>query len=191
MTNVPLGVWHSSLKGVAQQYIEAQGESLEAISREAETALRKKVEAGEMTREEATAMLQRTMKEAMGRLHRDEETKADITSHPMYQQAIKDVLSEETFARYSEYQAERETLHQQALRGMVVACIDIQLLLDDMQRGQLETAASQLVPGPLKEGSSSISMFFQLFPQTVDFEVLTPWQRTEFERVFGPIGWRR
>lgn len=178
-------------KGVAQQYIEAQGESLEAISREAEATLTKKVEAGEMTREEATAMLERTMKEAMGRLHRDEETKTDITSHPMYQQTIKDVLSEEAFARYSEHQAERMALHQQALRGMVVACMDMQLLLDDMQRGQLETAASQLVPGPLKERSSSISMFFQLFPQTVDFEVLTPWQQGEFERVFGPIARRR
>ena len=178
-------------KGVAQQYIEAQGESLEAISREAEAVLTRKVEAGEMTREEATAMLERTMKEAMGRLHRDKETKTDITNHPMYQQTIKDVLSEEAFAQYSGYQAERETLHQQALRGIVIACMDMQLLLDDMQREQLETAALQLVPGPLKERNTSTSMFFQLFPQTVDFEVLTPWQQDEFKRVFGPIARRR
>lgn len=178
-------------KGVAQQYIEAQGESLEAISREAEAALTKKVEVGEMAREEAEAMLERTMKEAMGRLHRDEETKTDITSHPMYQQAIKDVLSEEAFARYSEHQAEREILHQQALRGMVVACMDMELLLDETQRERLETTASQLIPGPLRERNASTSMFFQLFPQTADFEVLTPWQQGEFERVFGPLAWRR
>ena len=130
-------------------------------------------------------------REAMGKLRRDGGSKTAITSHPMYQQAIKDVLSEEAFAAYSKHQAERETLSQQALRGMVVAGMDMQLLLDETQRERLETAVSQLIPGPLNEGSSLISMFFQLFPQTVDFEVLTPWQRGEFERVFGPIARRR
>ena len=178
-------------KGVVQQYFEAQDEAREAISREIEADLTKKVEDGKMTREEAAAMLKFTVRNAMDELSKDGGLKADITEHPLYQQAIKDVLSEEAFAAYSEHQAEREALRQQALRGLVVAGMDMQLLLDDLQREQLETAASQLVPGPLKEGSSSVSMFFQLFPQTVDFEVLTPWQRTEFERVFGPIAWRR
>ena len=178
-------------KGVVQQYFEAQDEAREAISREVEADLTKKVEDGKMTREEAAAMLKFTVRNAMDELSKDGGSKADITEHPLYQQAIKDVLSEEAFAAYSEHQAEREALRQQALRDIVVACMDMQLLLGNTQRKQLETAASQLVPGPLKEGSSSISMFFQLFPQTVDFEVLTPRQRTEFERVFGPIAWRR
>ena len=178
-------------KGVVQQYFEAQDEAREALSREIEADLRKKVEDGKMTREEAAAMLKFTVRNAMDELSKDGGLKADITEHPLYQQAIKDVLSEEAFAAYSEHQAEREALRQQALRGLVVAGMDMQLLLDDLQRERLETVASQLVPGPLKEGSSSISIFFQLFPQTVDFEVLTPWQRTEFERVFGPIAWRR
>ena len=178
-------------KGVVQQYFEAQDEAREALSREIEADLRKKVEDGKMTREEAAAMLKFIVRNAMDELSKDGGLKADITEYPLYQQAIKDVLSEEAFAAYSEHQAEREALRQQALRGLVGAGMDMQLLLDDLQREQLETAASQLVPGPLKEGSSSISMFFQLFPQTVDFEVLTPWQRTEFERVFGPIAWRR
>ena len=178
-------------KGVVQQYFEAQDEAREALSREIEADLRKKVEDGKMTREEAAAMLKFIVRNAMDELSKDGGLKADITEYPLYQQAIKDVLSEEAFAAYSEHQAEREALRQQALRGLVGAGMDMQLLLDDLQREQLETAASQLVPGPLKEGSSSISMFFQLFPQTVDFEVLTPWQRTEFERVFSPIAWRR
>ncbi|RKU21902.1 hypothetical protein C6500_05450 [Candidatus Poribacteria bacterium] len=178
-------------KGVVQQYFEAQDEAREAISREIEADLTKKVEDGKMTREEAAAMLEFTMRNAMDELSKDGGLKADITEHPLYQQAIKDVLSEEAFARYSEHQDEREVLRQQALRDMVVAGMDMQLLLDDMQRERLETAASQLIPGPLHESSSLTLMFFQLFPQTVDFEVLTPWQRTEFERVFGPIAWRR
>lgn len=130
-------------------------------------------------------------REAMDEFWRGTDTEVDITNHRLYQQAIKDVLSEEAFARYSEHQAERATLHQQALRGIVVACMDTQLLLDDMQQERLEVAASELIPTPLSERSSPIVMFFQLFPQTVDFEVLTPWQQGECERVFGPIARRR
>ena len=144
-------------KGVAQQYIEAQGET----------------------------------PEARNELWGDEETNIDITEHPMYQQAIKDVLSEEAFAQYSASQAEREVWHQQVLRDLVVACMDTQLLLDDAQREVLEMAASQLVPGPLKEKKSAEFMFFQLFPQTVNFDILTHWQQGEFKRVFGPMMRRR
>ncbi|RKU20627.1 hypothetical protein C6503_05700 [Candidatus Poribacteria bacterium] len=144
-------------KGVAQQYIEAQGETPKAIDE----------------------------------LWEDGSTKVDITDHPMYQQAIKDVLSEEAFAQYSAYQAKREVWHQQVLRDVIVACMDMQLLLDETQRETLETAASQLVPGPLKEKKSAEFMFFQLFPQTVNFEILTLWQQDEFKRVFGPMIWRR
>ncbi len=129
--------------------------------------------------------------DAMDELWGDEGTNIDITDYPMYQQAIKDVLSEGTFAQYSTYQAEREVWHQQVLRDLVVACMDTQLLLGDTQREALETAASQLVPGPLKEEKPSEFMFFQLFPQTVDFEILTLWQQNEFKRVFGQIMWRR
>ena len=178
-------------KGVVQQYFEAQDETREAISKEVEADLMKKVEDGKMTREEAAAMLNFTVKDGIDRLLRDGGLKIDVTSYPLYQQAIKDVLSEEAFARYSEHQVKRAALHQQALRDVVVACMDMQLLLDDMQREQLETAALRLVPTLFSERSSSTLMFFQLFPQTVDFEVLTPWQQGEFERVFGPIVWGR
>ena len=128
---------------------------------------------------------------AMDELWGDEGANIDITDHPMYQQAIKDVLSEEAFAQYSTSQAEREVWHQQVLRDLVVACMDTQLLLDDTQREALEMAASQLVPGPLKEKKSTEFMFFRLFPQTVNFEILTHWQQGEFERVFGPMMRRR
>ncbi len=129
--------------------------------------------------------------ETMDELWGDGETKIDITDHPMYQRTIKDVLSEEAFAQYSASQAEREVWHQQVLRDVIVACMDTQLLLDDTQREVLETAASQLVPAPLKEKKSPEFMFFQLFPQTVNFEILTHWQQGEFKRVFGPIMWGR
>ena len=129
--------------------------------------------------------------DVMDELWGDEETNIHITEHPMYQQAIKDVLSEEAFAQYNTYQAERDVWYQQVLRDLVVACMDTQLLLDDTQRKVLEAAASQLIPGPLKVEKPAEFMFFQLFPQTVDFEILTPWQQDEFERVFGRIMWRK
>ena len=178
-------------KGVAQQYFEAHDEIREAISREIQADLRQKVEDGKMIREEAAAMLNFTVKNAMAELHGSEGIQVDITEYPLYQQAIKDVLSEEAFAKYTAYQVEREAFHQQALRDIVVACMDMQLLLGDTQREVLETSASQLIPGPLQEKTSTEFMFFQLFPQTVDFEVLTAWQQGEFERVFGPFVWRR
>lgn len=129
--------------------------------------------------------------EAMDELWGDGETKIDITDHPMYQRTIKDVLSEEAFAQYSAYQAEREGWHQQVLRDVIVACMDTQLLLQETQREALKTAASQLVPGPLKEKQPAEFMFFQLFPQTVNFDILTLWQQDEFKRVFDPMMWRR
>ena len=182
-------------KGVAQQYIEAQGETPEAKYREAEAELMKKVEAGEVTREQATTRLQimqKELAEAMIANAIGKNSDSSITDHPLYQQAIKDVLSEEALAQYTVYKTERETFHQQVLRDMVVACMDTQLLLGDAQREALEASASQLIPAPIKEETPAEFMFFQLFPQRVDFEVLTAWQRGEFERVFGPLRqWRR
>lgn len=178
-------------KGVVQQYFEAHEEVHDALSPEIQANLRQKVEDGKMTRREAAAMLEFTVKNVMAGLHGSDGMQIEITEYPLYQQTIKDVLSEEAFARYSEHQAERAVLHQQALRDVVVGCLDTQLLLDDIQRETLETSASQLIPGPLEEKRSSEFMFFQLFPQTVDFEILTPWQRREFERIFSPMVWRR
>lgn len=178
-------------KGVVQQHYEALDEAREALSREFEMDLMKKIKDGKMDPEEAAAMRKFALKNAMNELQKAIESKADITSHPLYQQTIKDVLSEETFARYNEHQTQRADLHQQALRDMVVACMDMQLLLNDTQREQLETVVSELVPGPIKAEKPTEFMVFQLFPQTVDFEVLTPWQQGEFERVFGPMVWRR
>ncbi|MDE0689524.1 MAG: carboxypeptidase-like regulatory domain-containing protein [Candidatus Poribacteria bacterium] len=141
--------------------------------------------------ERATRRLALAAKGVAQQYFEAQDETSDLTHHPLYQQAIKDVLSEEAFGAYSKHQTERASLHQQALRDIVVACMDMQMLLDDIQRETTETAASALIPTPLREKSSPTVMFFQLFPQTVDFEVLTPWQQGEFERVFGPIARRR
>ena len=159
-------------KGVVQQYLETQGKDPETIFRETAAKLRQAVEAGEVTHEEAAEKLE-TLR-----------SKPDITEHPLYQQAIKDVLSEDAFRQYRAHQAERKNLRQQALRDRIVAIMDIQLLLDETQREHLETVVAQLTLPSSDEGAV-MEMFVQL-PQRVDAEMLSSWQQREFRHIFGP-----
>lgn len=187
-------------KGVAEQDSENQDKGREIVQDKGreivlqgfETQFMKAVEAGEMTREQAAKRFQ-AMKEHLWnkekRNKRHESSASDITNHSLYQQAIKDVLSEEAFNRYKVYQAEREALRLQTLRDITVACMDTQLLLSDSQREQLETAVSHLAPVPYAGSKPAEFMFFQLFRRARNFEILTPWQQGEFERVFVPMMW--
>ena len=187
-------------KGVAEQDSENQDKGREIVQdkgreivlQEFETQFMKAVEAGEMTREQAAKRFQ-AMKEHLwnkeNKNKRHESSASGITKHSLYQQAIKDVLSEEAFNRYKAHQAEREALRLQALRDITVACMDTQLLLSDSQREQLETAVSHLAPVPYAGSKPAEFMFFQLFRRARNFEILTPWQQGEFERVFAPMMW--
>ena len=178
-------------KGVAQEQIEARDEAREAILQESEKQLMKAVEAGVMTRKQAAVRLQAMLKDLQDedRINnrRGETSASDITRDGLYQQTIKDVLSAEAFARYSAHQTQREALRHQALRNIAVACMDTQMLLDDTQREQLETAVLQLAPVPYSGSKPAVFMFFQMFRREKNFEMLTPWQQGEFERVFAPI----
>lgn len=129
-------------KGVVEEYLETQGDSLRA-----------KYEA------------------------------ADITHHPLYQQTIEDVLSEEAFAQYKARQAERQDFRQQALRDVLVASIDLQLFLSDEQRKHFEIVAEELsaLSAP-DETPTTVYMVHQLFQRT-DHGLLSPWQQKEFERI--------
>ena len=107
----------------------------------------------------------------------------DITHHPLYQQTIKDVLSEEGFAQYKARQAERQDFRQQALRDVLVASIDTQLFLSDEQRKHFEMVAEELsaLSAP-DETPAPVYTVHQLFQRT-DHELLSTWQREEFERI--------
>lgn len=179
-------------KGVAEQRSENQDKGREIVLQGFETQFMKAVETGEMTREQAAKRFQAMKEHLWNKEHknkRHETSASDLTNHSLYQQAIKDVLSEEAFARYKAHQAEREALRLQALRDITVACMDTQLLLSDSQREQLETAVSHLAPVPYAGSKPAEFMFFELFRRTRNFEILTPWQQGEFERVFVPIMW--
>lgn len=183
----------SAIEGiVVQQYIDAQDTDPEATYRETAAKLTQAVKAGEMTQKQADERLDALMKELWdenGSI-RWREPNGDITRHPLFQQVIKDVLSEEAFAQYTARQTERDNWHQQALRDVAVACLGTQLILDDMQRKQLETTAAELTADLLKTDALT-DMFHQLLQQT-DREVLSPWQQESltfmqagFERQFG------
>ena len=180
-----------AIKGVVQQYLEAQDTDPEATYRETAAKLTQAVKAGEMTQKQADERLDALMKELWdenGSI-RWREPNSDITRHPLFQQAIKDVLSEEAFAQYTARQSERENWHQQALWDVAVASLETQLILDDTQRKQLETTAAKLAVDPLKT-DAALDMFYQLLQRT-NHEMLSPWQQetltfmhTGFERQF-------
>ena len=182
----------TAIKGVVQQYLEAQDTDPESTYRKTAAKLTQAVKAGEMTQKQADERLDALMKELWdenGSI-RWREPNGDITRHPLFQQVIKDVLSEEAFAQYTARQTERDNWHQQALRDVAVACLGTQLILDDMQRKQLETTAAELTADLLKTDALT-DMFHQLLQQT-DREVLSPWQQESltfmqagFERQFG------
>ena len=129
-------------KGVVEEFLEAQGESLKAKYEE-----------------------------------------ADITHHPLYQQTIEDVLSDEAFAQYKARQAERQGFRQQALRDLLVASVDAALFLSNEQRKHFEMVVEELfaLPAP-DEVRAPVYMAHQLF-QRIDHKLLSPWQREEFERI--------
>ncbi len=175
-------------KGVVQQHFEARDDGREKTIQRLETRFMEKIEAGEMTRELALGVLE-TIKKNLS----DKNSVIDasgITAHRLYQQTIKDVLSEEAYAQYSAHQAERRAWRRQALWDLVVACMDTQLLLDNTQREHLETAVEVFAPLS-RRNSPPISMFFLLFQRQRNLEILTPWQQGEFKRVFGPIALER
>ena len=138
--------------------------------------------------------------EAQGEALKAKYEEADIVHHPLYQRTIEDVLSDEAFAQYKARQAERQRFRQQALREVLVASIDTELFLTDEQRKHFESTAEELftLPAPDKT-PTPVYMISQLFQQT-DHELLSPWQRKEFERIyreletgvkFGENEWRR
>ena len=168
----------SAIEGVVvQQYIDAQDTDPEATYRETATKLRKAVEAGEMTDKQVDERLDALMKALWDEngVIRWREPNGDITRHPLFQETIKDVLSEEAFRQYTAHQAERDKWHQQALRDVAVASLGTPLVLDDTQRKQLKTTAAELTVDLLKTDALP-SMFYQLLQQ-IDREMLSPWQQ--------------
>ena len=177
-------------KGVVEQHLEAQPEDpderykrVERVKAEiarAEAEIIKAVKAGKINRREVGAKLEALKKE----LWQEEKewvteneykhkSNTEITNHPLYQQTIKDVLSDEAFARYKALQAERQAFRLQATSDLVVASLDTHLLLDESQRQHFEDTVAQL--------STSGNIFTKLFEQLDNSEVLNSWQQARLD----------
>ena len=177
-------------KGVVEQHLEAQPEDpderykrverVEAEIIRVEAEIIKAAKAGKINRREVGAKLEALKKE----LWQEEKewvteneykhkSNTEITNHPLYQQTIKDVLSDEAFARYKALQAERQAFRLQATSDLVVASLDTHLLLDESQRQHFEDTVAQL--------STSGNIFTKLFEQLDNSEVLNSWQQARLD----------
>ena len=135
-------------KGVVEQHLEAQPEDPDERYKRVERAeaeIIKAVKVGLINRREVGAKLEALKKE----LWQEEKewvteneykhkSNTEITNHPLYQQTIKDVLSDKAFARYKALQAERQAFRLQATSDLVVTSLDTHLLLDENQRQHFE-----------------------------------------------------
>ena len=165
-------------KGVLQQHFETRDKEAETMFHKVEAVLMRLVLDGVMEREEATEELndmRRELGNEKGVIRRQLPNNTDITKHPLYQQAIKDVLSNEAFRQYKEIQAERESFHLQVLRRLAVTSLSTLLILDGAQQQQLEVTAAEL-PVDLLNVNAAFNLFYQLL-QRVDDKKLSPWQQ--------------
>ena len=170
-------------KGVVEQHLEAQPEDPDERYKRVERVkaeIIKAAKAGKINRREVGAKLEALKKE----LWQEEKewvteneykhkSNTEITNHPLYQQTIKDVLSDEAFARYKALQAERQAFRLQATSDLVVASLDTHLLLDTNQRQHFEDTVAQL--------STSGNIFTKLFEQLDNSEVLNSWQQARLD----------
>jgi len=170
-------------KGVVEQHLEAQPEDPDERYKRVERVkaeIIKVAKAGKINRREVGAKLEALKKE----LWQEEKewvteneykhkSNTEITNHPLYQQTIKDVLSDEAFARYKALQAERQAFRLQATSDLVVASLDTHLLLDESQRQHFEDTVAQL--------STSGNIFTKLFEQLDNSEVLNSWQQARLD----------
>ena len=169
-------------KGVVEEYLETQGKDWNSKYEEVEKEIGEAVAAGKITNQEAAQKLEELKK----RVHAEERATnsyTDITHHPLYQQTIKDVLSDEGFAQYKAFQADRQVFRQQALRDVLVASMDTELFLSDEQRNHFEATFAELSTSlATDEVQAPVYVAYQL-SQRIDHGLLSPWQREEFERI--------
>lgn len=172
-------------KGVIQQYLEAQIPNIDDDFKFiAEIgALMQAFMWQSISRDEAIEKLGSMKNELWG--EKDTNKRWDkielhqITNHPLYQQAIKDVLSEDVYLQYKVHQAERKNFRRQASRNLALAFIDMIVLLNEAQRQQIKMITAQLTIPSLNYKELQM-MFAELFIR-MDHEILSPWQQSVFK----------
>ena len=172
-----------AIKGTVQQYFEAREEDAETMFRKIEALFMELVESGEMKREHAAENLngmRADLWNEKGDIRR-QLPYADITRHPLYQQTIKEVLSEYAFAQYIAHREKKAGLLKHASTDAVIACLDAQILLTNAQREKFKLTVSKLAFPP-SSNRPAMDLFSQ-FKRRVDRTVLNQWQWGEFQRL--------
>lgn len=175
----------TATNGVVQQYIEAQNPDIDddfkfiaEIGDLMQTFMRKVI-----PRDEALERLEVMKNELWG--ERGKNKKWDkielhnITNHPLYQQAIKDVLSEDAYMQYKVQQVERENFRIQASRNLALPFIDMIVLLNEVQQQKIKMITAQLTIPSLNYRGLQL-MFAELFIM-MDNDILNPWQQSVFK----------
>ncbi len=170
------------IKGVSQQYIELElpdfDDNSEFLSKIGFFA--QKFMLQNISHEQALENLESLKKELWGESDKNEQWKATelnmITSHPLFQQAIKDVLSENAYFLYKARQTEREKFRANTLQNFLVAYWDIIFLFNDLQLNKLKRITTHLtLPSLSNEG---LQVMFLEYLIWMDDQILNPWQKS-------------
>lgn len=172
-------------KGVVVQHIEAleardeASEDLDARFEQLMREIREVVAVGRVNGEqdvERMAGLENRLANFYNGDPRSTEIES-VTSHPLYQKTIKDVLSEDAYAAYQDSRAKRESFRRQAVRDLVVANLDGQLLFDNAQHKDAQQLSSDIEV-------DTEAMAYQVLSrvvESIDKDNLSDWQREVFE----------
>lgn len=99
----------------------------------------------------------------------------NIVTEPIYQQTIIDTISEVEYEEYRKHQTEIETMRQRAAQNLVVEFLDMHILLNPMQRRNIEEIASKLTI-PVLNGIGLQFMLLELY-LNINPDDLSPWQQ--------------
>ncbi len=99
----------------------------------------------------------------------------NVITEPIYQQTIKDTLSEEEFEEYRKRQLEIETMRQRVAQKLMVEFLDMHILLNNIQRRNIEEIASKLTIPVLNKIGLQF-MFLELY-LNINPDDLSPWQQ--------------
>lgn len=100
-----------------------------------------------------------------------------LVDHPLYQDTIRTVLSEEAYAAYRSRREDQVAFREQAQRDVAVAYLDARLLLSDVQRACCHVSAGTT---PVNPGDPAAVLCAQIV-RRLDPDRLSPWQRGVLE----------
>ena len=189
-------------KGVVEQYLEMVGQDQhqerqrirEARMEEAAAEIQGALEAEEITREEADERLRVQARQAHS-FEQDSDrsnwanTVQDVTRNPLYQKAIKSVLTEEAFARYQQAQADRLADRHDAMRGIAKEYLAQRLVLNEAQRKAFEEVAKD-VSVPMEPHTNAYTPYAYLM-NSLNGDDMEGWQKQMHTRMMNETAWAR